>query len=119
MENRLSLVKKILLIQFLVALLVSLAFVLVNSWGYAVSAFMGGLAAFLPNVYFAMRVSWSQGQDAKKIVNAFYAGEAGKLILTAMLFIAIFQLPNVHLVALMVGYVAVLSIFWFALLWRE
>lgn len=84
----------------------------------AVSAILGGVTAFLPNLYFGWRVSAVAGADAKKIVRTFYAGESGKLLLTALLFYLIFQLPNIELLPLMVGFAATLSVFWFALIMR-
>jgi ATP synthase protein I len=51
------------------------------------SGLCGGLIALLPNVYFAHRAfRFSGARAAQAIVRSFYAGEAGKLILTAVLF---------------------------------
>jgi ATP synthase protein I len=85
---------------------------------YALSAVLGGVAAFIPNLYFALKVNKSASLEARKIVNSFYAGESGKLLLTAAIFIMIFQLPNIQILPLLAVYVAALSIFWFALLMR-
>lgn len=79
---------------------------------------MGGIVAFLPNLYFILWVFRANGQNAKKIVNSFYAGESGKLILTALLFFLVFQLPDIEFLPLLTGYVAALSVFWFALILR-
>jgi len=69
-------------------------------------------------MYFALRVRKSAGQEARKIVRSFYAGESGKLLLTAALFFMIFQLPHIEILPLLSVYVAALSVFWFALLMR-
>lgn len=82
------------------------------------SSALGGAAAFIPNLYFAFRMQRASGQEARKIVRAFYAGESGKLILTAALFALIFQIPNIEILPLLAGYLAALSVFWFALLMR-
>jgi ATP synthase protein I len=51
------------------------------------SGLCGGLIAWLPNLYFAHKAfRFSGARAAQAIVRAFYAGEAGKLILTAVLF---------------------------------
>ena len=51
------------------------------------SGLCGGLIGWLPNVYFAMKAfRFSGARAAQAIVRSFYAGEAGKLILTAVLF---------------------------------
>jgi ATP synthase protein I len=113
----LSTVAKILCYQVLIIAVVSLAFV-VGGWQKALSAALGGLAAFVPNLYFALRVSGAAGQEAKKVLRSFYVGESVKLLLTVGLFIIIFQIPRVEILPLMAGYIAALSIFWFALLMR-
>lgn len=51
------------------------------------SGLCGGLIAWLPNLYFAHKAfRFSGARAAQAIVRSFYAGEAGKLILTAVLF---------------------------------
>jgi ATP synthase protein I len=51
------------------------------------SGLCGGLIALLPNIYFAHKAfRFSGARAAQAIVRSFYAGEAGKLILTAVLF---------------------------------
>jgi ATP synthase protein I len=51
------------------------------------SGLCGGLIAWLPNVYFAHKAfRYSGARAAQAIVRSFYAGEAGKLIFTAVLF---------------------------------
>jgi ATP synthase protein I len=93
-------------------------FVLAGGWQKALSPALGGMAAFIPNLYFALRIYKSAGQEARKIVRSFYAGESGKLLLTAALFFMIFQIPNIEILPLLAGYIAALSVFWFALLMR-
>lgn len=117
--KKLSTVSKILSLQILVILLVSAGFYIVGGWSKALSPALGGVAAFIPNVYLAIKMARVAGQPAQKIVRSFYAGESGKLILTALLFYMIFQTPGIELLPLLTGYVAALSIFWFALLMRD
>ncbi|MBS7598623.1 F0F1 ATP synthase subunit I [Pseudomonas sp. RC2C2] len=77
----------VLLAQCVVFLLATLA---LWQWHGAVSgysALCGGLIAWLPNVYFAWKAfRYTGARAAQAIVKSFYAGEAGKLILTAVLF---------------------------------
>ncbi|WP_137886242.1 F0F1 ATP synthase subunit I [Pseudomonas sp. 2FE] len=77
----------VLLAQFVVLLL---AAVVLWRWRGAVSGYSGlcgGLIAWLPNVYFAHKAfRFTGARAAQAIVRSFYAGEAGKLILTAVLF---------------------------------
>ncbi|MBL6985717.1 MAG: ATP synthase subunit I [Methylobacter sp.] len=113
-----STVSKIISYQVLTIIIMTAGFALVEGSSYALSAALGGAAAFIPNLYFALRIHKSAGQEARKIVNSFYAGESGKLILTAALFFMIFQLPNIEILPLLAVYIAALSVFWFALLMR-
>jgi ATP synthase protein I len=113
----LSTVAKILGYQVLIVMVVSLGFA-VGGWQKAFTSALGGLAAFIPNLYFAMRVNGSSKQEARDILRSFYAGETVKLLLTAALFVLIFQIPSIEIIPLMVGYVSALSVFWFALLMR-
>lgn len=111
-------VGKVLSMQVALVMLVSAAMLLGFGWLEARSAFLGGMAGFLPNVYFAYRISRSRGREAGKIVRSFYAGEAGKLVMTTLLFFLIFQLPDIMLLPLLAGFAAVLAAFWVALLQR-
>lgn len=76
-----------LLAQVVVVLLAALV---LWQWLGAVSGYSGlcgGLIAWLPNLYFAWKAfRFTGARAAQAIVRSFYAGEAGKLILTAVLF---------------------------------
>lgn len=91
MQNRLPFhrlaVFPVLMTQLVVVLL--LAAVLWQWKGVVAgySGLCGGLIAWLPNMYFAHKAfRFSGARAAQAIVRSFYAGEAGKLILTAALF---------------------------------
>lgn len=115
--GNLSTVAKILGYQVLIITVLSLGFA-VGGWQKAFSSALGGLAAFIPNLFFALRVSASAGQEPRKILRSFYAGESVKLFMTAALFVLIFQIPGLKIMPLLAGYIAALSVFWFALLMR-
>ncbi len=117
-EGNSSAIGKILHYQLLIIAMVAVGFSITRDTGAALSSILGGLAAFIPNLYFVFRIHKSLGQGARKILNSFYIGESGKLLLTAMLFIIIFQFPNLEIFPLLTGYVTALSVFWFALLMR-
>jgi ATP synthase protein I len=102
----------------MIILIITAGFAITGGWRQGLSSALGGIAAFIPNLYFALRIVRSSGQPARKIVNSFYAGESGKLLLTAVLFIMIFKVPNIQILPLLTGYIAALSVFWFALLMR-
>ncbi len=111
-----STISKILLMQASVAASVSMIYWLLAGEKMAISSIMGGLTAFLPNLYFAYRISLAKGKSAKKIVRSFYSGESRKVLMTCVLFAAAFQVPGVQFFPLMVCFVAVLSVFWLALI---
>ena len=113
-----STVSKILSYQLLIILISTAGFALAGGWHQGLSCALGGVAAFVPNLYFALRVYKSQGLSARKMMNSFYAGESGKLLLTAALFVLIFKVPNIEILPLLAGYITALSVFWFALLMR-
>ncbi|WGS86073.1 ATP synthase subunit I [Methylomonas sp. UP202] len=114
--NTFSTVGKVLLGQVLMAALVASGFLLMGAWKSALSALLGGLVALIPNLYFAYRLHLVRHGGARKVVNAFYSGETIKLALTAALFILALQIPAIDFLMLLLGYAAVLSVFWFALL---
>ena len=113
-----STVSKILSYQILIILIITAGFCFAGGWLDGMSSALGGVAAFIPNLYFALKIYKASGLPARKIVNSLYAGESGKLLLTAGLFIMIFNVPNIEILPLLVGYIAALSVFWFALLMR-
>ncbi len=119
-ENQFSTVFKVLYLQVLMAVLVSVGFVLMGGWKDALSPVLGSSVAILPNLYFAYKNYLVRHQQIQDIVKGFYTGEAVKLLLTAFLFLVVLQIPTVDFKAVLLAYAAVLSVFWFALvLWRD
>lgn len=117
-RKELSTIGAILAYQLLIIIITFSGFALARGWQQAWFAALGGAVAFVPNMYLAVRIYKTAGREAQKIVRSFYVGEAGKLLLTALLFLLIFQIPTIEIVPLLTGYVAALSVFWFALLLR-
>jgi len=77
----------VLMTQLIVVLIATLALWQWKGVVAGYSGLCGGLIALLPNIYFAHRAfRFSGARAAQAIVRSFYAGEAGKLILTAVLF---------------------------------
>lgn len=116
---KLSVINKILVLQSLIILLgIAIFFFLGNDIAVK-SAFYGGLVALIPNGYFAQKVNQHKDKKAEKIVRSFYVAESGKLVLTAILFALIFQDPKIDIMAVLIIYIATLTVFWFALLMRQ
>lgn len=83
------------------------------------SVLAGGLAYGLPNLYFVWRVfRYSGAQEMTKFVAAFFAGEAFKLILSAILFLVIVKYLPVGLLSTLVGFVGAMVAFWVACMWH-
>ncbi len=118
--KKLSTVNKLLILQALVMLVTANGFLLLSSCQDAVSFVLGGLVALIPNIYFAYRLHLVREKEAKIIVRSFYASETKKILLTVALFVIVFQIREVNVLTLLFGYIAVVSVHWFALiLWRE
>ena len=105
-------------------LLAQLALVLISAsvlwlWvdgvaGY--SGLFGGLIALLPNIYFAHKAfRFSGARAAQAIVRSFYAGEAGKLIFTSVLFALAFTgVKPLNAVSLFGVFILTQGVGWFA-----
>ncbi|MGD0961826.1 MAG: ATP synthase subunit I [Methylomonas sp.] len=119
-ENHFSTVVKVLYAQVLTAFLVAAVSFWLGGWDYAYSPLIGSGIALLPNVIFAYKIYLARHLHAQGVVNAFYTGETIKLILTAALFSIVLQKLSVNFLTLLLGYAAVISVFWFALFyWRD
>ena len=80
-SRKLSTVSKILAYQFLISIIISSGFLIFKGYNHALSCILGGVAAFIPNLFFAIVVNKSTVRSARKVLNSFYIGEAGKQIL--------------------------------------
>lgn len=113
-----SVITKILKYQILVIFFVSLIFVLTTNLNSGFFSFLGGLIAFLPNLYFGWRLRKISQLETKKFINSFYRNETTKLLLTALFFVLVFRIPDIKLLPLLACYISTLTVFWFALLMR-
>lgn len=87
-------------------------------WGQAAAtaALFGGIVVSVPALYFAVRVGRRRGAtQAKEILGAFYRAEAGKLLLTALLFFIGARLFGDQFAPLMLTCVACLAMNWLVL----
>lgn len=106
----------VLLTQFVVLLLATLVLWQLAGTVSGYSGLCGGLIAWLPNVYFAWKAfRFSGARAAQAIVKSFYAGEAGKMILTAVLFALTFAgVKPLAPLAVFGVFVLTLLVSWFA-----
>lgn len=105
----------VLLTQLVVLLLAAAALMLWRGTVESYSGACGGLIAWLPNLYFAHKAfRYSGALAAQNIVRSFYAGEAGKLILTAVLFALTFTaVKPLSALAVFGVFVLTQSVSWF------
>lgn len=81
------------------------------------AALAGGLIAFLPGLYFALRVfSRGPGSTPRSMLSALYRGQAVKFMLTAALFAAAMPWFAAQFPALISTFIVALSVHWLALL---
>ncbi|MDX1609201.1 MAG: ATP synthase subunit I [Halofilum sp. (in: g-proteobacteria)] len=87
----------------------------------AAASGLGGLACLLPQAWFAWRVfRVGAGDSPQAMLAAFYQGEVVKLALVAIALVAIFRAwPGVPLAPLVLTFMAVQAVHWFAPLLLE
>lgn len=103
-------VRNILLAQLAVALLLAgIVWIWLGS-GRAIPTLLGGMIGVVPNAFLAARLmSPRAGSSAKSLLRAGWIGEAGKLAIAAVLFIAVFAtLKPLHPEFVFAGYIATL-----------
>jgi len=112
--ERLRVIKLILFGQFLAMILVGFGGLLMDGQLSGLSAMYGGLIAWLPNMYFALRAFRYRGaRAAQKIVRSFYAGAFGKMILTMAMFAIVFiKVKPISALALFIGFAIVQTMNW-------
>jgi len=105
---------KLLLIWQLVGAVLAGGVALVWGVSAAKGALIGGLICWLPNCYFALRAFRYRGaRAARKIVRSFYAGAAGKMVLTATMFTVVFiNVRPLNALALFLGFAGVQTLSW-------
>ncbi len=108
---------RIVALQVLTTVVVSLASGLIGGQHAAISALLGGAACFIPNGLFALKLAAAarrpQGTDA----GVFLAGEFVKVVATiALLALIVASYRNLVWLALLVSIIAVLKSYVLALL---
>lgn len=107
--------RRLILCQLGVTIVVALLATLLSSRIAGLSALLGGLVSALPNAYFARTMFQHQGANAaKQIVNGFYKGEALKMVLTIVLFTAVFKFFIIMPLVFFSVYILAQMVFWFA-----
>ncbi|AKJ40653.1 F0F1 ATP synthase subunit I [Pragia fontium] len=103
--------RRLLLVQFIVVVLLSAVFCL-NGQKWAISAFLGGLSACLPNALFLL-LTWRQkdnNQANGRLAWSFFIGEIVKIIMTIALLVVALGIFKADFLPLCVTYLAVLVV---------
>ncbi|WP_028389387.1 ATP synthase subunit I [Legionella fairfieldensis] len=107
--------RRLLLIQLMISVLISLVLLLVFGKKEAISALLGGMVVIVPSFFFARKLFHYQGaRSARKIVRSFYLGEAQKFFLSIILFTLIFIKLKIAPFAFFFTYITVLMSHWLA-----
>ncbi|WP_234802469.1 MULTISPECIES: ATP synthase subunit I [Legionella] len=108
-------VKRMLGIQLLTSVLISLVLLLIFGKKEAMSALLGGMVAIVPSALFARKLFQYQGaRAARQIVKGFYLGEALKIVSSVILFALVFMLFKIAPLAFFFTYIVVLMNYWLA-----
>ncbi|ETX12157.1 ATP synthase I [Marinomonas ushuaiensis DSM 15871] len=82
---------RFVLLQFLLTIFISLGIFYIVDGLSSYSFLLGAWSSILPSIYMAWRVFGYKGvRSAKDVVRSFYRGEAGKLVMTAVLVSLVF-----------------------------
>ena len=101
---------KIIVTQFIATLLAALsAFVLIDGVT-AYSVFLGGRRIIMTKTYFAIKAfRYSGARQMPLVIKSFYAGESGKMIITAVMFALIFAgIKPLNELAVIISYILIL-----------
>jgi ATP synthase protein I len=103
---------RLLGIQLAITLFAAGLWYLISGIIAAYSALLGGLACILPNAWFITNAFRADGQTAPQLIlSRLYIGEAGKLVLTGILFALVFWLVNeIHIGALFLTFVIMIIV---------
>ena len=114
-KTNIHLAYRILVIQVLIILGVSLLVLSIQDGQKAYSVLLGGGACVLPNLYFAHHFLYpSMTKSPKRILTTFFQGEMIKFGLTALLFWLMMRYLSVSFLSLFIGYFSAQAGFWVA-----
>jgi ATP synthase protein I len=113
-----SAARKILTAQIILGIVTGIAAWLLFDAVAGYSAALGGAICVIPNVYLAARMmaATPSGEPAR-MLKATWFGEIGKIVITAVLFTAVFVgIRPVNHAAVIVGFIVAHSGIWWAIL---
>ena len=104
-------IRRLMALQSSIALLISAVF-LVQDLVAGYSALLGAAAAVLPSFYFTLKAfAFAGARSTPRMVSAMQQGAGGKLILTAVIFTAVFVLIEpINITALIFTFVVMVLV---------
>ncbi len=106
-------VYRIVFLQIGAVIALACVALLISGLTSGLSVLLGGLAYCLPNLLFVWRVfRYAGAQQMTQFIVAFFAGEAIKLVLSAILFLFIVKYLAVSLSSMLVGFMGAIVAFW-------
>ncbi len=110
-----ELAKRLLIIQASAVTIVAAVMAIAVNAEWGLSALIGGGIFVLANAVFALfAFMFSGARASKQVMISFYAGEALKILITVILFSAVYMYAQVELVPLKLTYLLALGINIFA-----
>ena len=104
-------------LQILVVGGVTFVFLFASGIVAAKSAAIGGAIAVIPGGFYAWRLIRSRNAGPSRMLGVHVAAEAGKLVLTVILFAMTFAwMKSVSVIPLFSAYIAALMAYWLALI---
>lgn len=108
-----SIIKQLLLYQIVVLISLMILFTIFLGFRAGYSAFLGGIAWFLPSYYFARKVFAAViRNESNKMVKSFYLAEIYKFLLSAFLIILIIKSLSIVAIPFISGYIVALISYW-------
>jgi ATP synthase protein I len=99
--------------QLMIIVGLAVAVFLIRGTQNGFSALLGGLAYWLPTLVFVWRVfARTSVRAVKRFAMTFFASEAAKLIISAILFLMIVKYLPVTVLPVLIGYIGAIAAFW-------
>lgn len=107
--------KQLWLLQFSLTMILAVVCAILYGLNAAFSVLLGGLVCIIPNAIFAVNLFKHAGaRSARQIVKGFYQGEALKILVSIVLFTAIFIFCRITPLAFFGAYIVILMMHWFS-----
>lgn len=110
-----ALAKRFLLTQLILVMIAAALGAVGLSLTHGFGVIAGGAAIIVPTAVFAWRAfAYAGARSAQNIVRSFFAGEALKLLLMAIILAAILGLSGLPVGAVFAGFIVALAVQWLA-----